>query len=63
MRVKVSERCLGCGLCAYRVPEIFNISIMVKSEPVEADVPLELEEKVKAARDNCPVAAIQILRA
>lgn len=59
MRVKVSDDCLGCGLCAYAVPEVFKISDMVKSVPIETDIPTELEEKVIAVRNNCPVHAIR----
>ena len=60
MKVTVSDDCLGCGLCAFAVPEVFTINAMVKSVPIEGPVPPELERKVMAVRDNCPVAAIRV---
>ena len=59
MRVEVTDDCLGCGLCAYRVPEVFQVGIMVKSIPIKGEIPPELEGKVIEVRNNCPVSAIR----
>ncbi len=49
--------CIGCGLCADTCPEVFGLEDDKAYVKVEV-VPKELEEKVKEAKDNCPVDAI-----
>jgi ferredoxin len=58
MKVKVDrDSCTGCGLCIDNCPEMFELQgdvAIAKS----ADVPADLQDKVKEAADNCPVEAI-----
>ncbi|MCM8803850.1 MAG: ferredoxin [Candidatus Omnitrophica bacterium] len=60
MKVRIDEElCTGCGLCVDTCPEIFEMgetTAQVKS----SNVPVEFQEKVKEAAENCPVEAIII---
>lgn len=53
------EICIGCGLCADTCPEVFELKEDKAYVKVQ-DVPKNLEDKVKEAKDNCPVDAISI---
>lgn len=47
--------CIGCGLCASSVPEVFQLSDEGKAEAI-ADGP---DDAVQQAIDVCPVSAIR----
>lgn len=51
--------CIGCGLCADTCPEVFELKEDKAYVKVD-EVPANLEDKVKEARDNCPVDAISV---
>jgi len=53
------EVCIGCGLCADTCPEVFELKEDKAYVKVQ-DVPENLKDKVKEARDNCPVDAISV---
>lgn len=56
MRAYVDQdTCIGCGLCAGSVPEVFEMNADGKAEAV-ADGP---EDQVREAIDACPVSAIR----
>ncbi|MEN3013753.1 MAG: ferredoxin [Endomicrobiia bacterium] len=60
MKVKIDkDLCTACGLCADTCPEVFEMgedSAIVKTDVV----PVEYEDKVKEAAENCPTEAIII---
>jgi ferredoxin len=63
MKVSIDkEKCSLCATCVAICPEVFELkddgSIDVKNEYKGADVPSELEAKVKEAQSSCPSMAI-----
>ncbi|MCR4891356.1 MAG: ferredoxin [Lachnospiraceae bacterium] len=60
MRVEVGKDCVGCGICAYHVPEVFHMSDEGTSVPIQGQIPAHLEQKVKEAQDNCPASVIKV---
>lgn len=58
MRGVVNDNCIGCGLCAGILPEVFR---MTESGQAEGDeVPAGMEDTAQEARDGCPVSAIDL---
>lgn len=54
------DTCIGCGLCADNVPDVYemdNEGIAVAKQP---EVPTNLERDVKNAAADCPVEAIKV---
>jgi ferredoxin len=65
MKVSIDqEKCVVCASCVAVCPEVFEMkddgSIDVKEEQKGKDIPKELEEKVKEAKDMCPAEAIVV---
>ena len=63
MKVKIDqEKCVVCASCVATCPEVFEMkdddSVDVKEEYKGKDLPKELEEKVKEAKDMCPAEAV-----
>lgn len=53
------EKCIGCGLCVSLCSEVFEIGEDGKSE-IKSNVNLERnKEKIKEAKESCPVGAIE----
>lgn len=52
--------CIGCGLCESICPEVFAIEDDGKSKAIVEEVEDSLKESAVDARDQCPVAAINI---
>lgn len=51
-------KCIGCGMCAYAAPEVFQIigkASTVRSQPDE-----RTRRRVEDARNGCPVNAITL---
>ena len=59
MKTFVNEDCIGCGLCVNLCPEVFEFNDDGFSEATVDVVPENLEDQVKQATDECPVAAIE----
>jgi ferredoxin len=60
MKAKVDpELCVGCGLCAETVPEVFELKDDKAVVSVDI-VPPGLEVKVRQAAEECPVEAIEV---
>ncbi|WP_327116861.1 ferredoxin [Nocardia sp. NBC_01730] len=62
MKVQVdSQRCQGHTLCAMIAPNSFELSELDgHSSPVDEDVPVEEQDKVREAAHSCPEQAISI---
>lgn len=59
MRANVDQNvCIGCGLCAGMVPEVFRMNDDGKAEAYQDAAP-ENESMVQDAIYSCPVSAIQ----
>lgn len=58
MKVKVdSDSCIGCGLCAGTVPEVFQVNDAGTAEVI-AEASDDKKDAVQEAIDGCPVSAI-----
>jgi len=51
------DKCVGYGICAEICPEVFKLDENGFAY-VDGDAPIELEEAVREACDNCPEEAI-----
>ncbi len=57
--VKIDEeRCIGCGSCVALAPEAFAIGLEEGKAEVKGDWGKVPPEKLRCARDACPVQAI-----
>ena len=54
------DTCISCGLCPSTCPEVFHFDDDDKAEAIEDDIPENVIEEAKEARDGCPVSAIDI---
>ena len=54
-----TEKCIGCGLCANMVPDLFEMQDD-KAVVIVDVVPAEREDAAMEAKDSCPVEAISI---
>lgn len=61
MKTSVNQdTCISCGVCVSMCPDVYQFNDDDKSEAIVDEVPKELEEDAVAARDSCPVDAIDI---
>lgn len=61
MKVRVDpEVCAGFGICVGISPEVFELSDDGYANVLVAEVPLELEDLVRRAADQCPSRAITV---
>jgi ferredoxin len=59
MIVTIEDTCTACGLCADTCPEVFELGDDI-AEVLMDTVPIEYEEDVEQAAEECPVEAIII---
>ena len=57
MKVKIEDTCTACGLCVDACPEVFEMGSDL-AQVTDEEVPLEFEDSVQQAADECPVEAI-----
>ncbi|WP_250674311.1 ferredoxin [Paraclostridium ghonii] len=54
------DGCIGCQACAGTCPEVFSMDEDNISVPIKEDIPEEVLDSAKDARDGCPVSVISI---
>lgn len=54
------DGCIGCQACAETCPEVFSMDSENLSVPIKEDIPEEVLDSAKDARDGCPVSVISI---
>ena len=59
MKVTIDEACVACGKCEDICPEVFKVGDDI-AEVIVAIVPVEHQDAVAEAADECPVEAIII---
>ncbi len=57
MKVKIEDTCTACGLCVDTCPEVFEMGSDI-ALVTDEEVPLEFEDAVQQAADECPAEAI-----
>lgn len=61
MKASVNQdTCISCGLCVSTCSEVFQFNDDDKAESIVDKVPADSEDDAVAARDGCPVSAIDI---
>ena len=54
------DTCIGCGLCPSTCPEVFSLEDDGLAVAIEGEIPENVQGDAEAARDGCPVSAIDI---
>ena len=54
------DTCIGCGACPSICPEVFSMDDDGLAQAINSEIPADVEESAKEARDSCPVDAIDI---
>ncbi|WP_419741535.1 ferredoxin [Paraclostridium dentum] len=54
------DGCIGCQACAGTCPDVFSMDDDNISVPIKEDIPEEVLDSAKDARDGCPVSVISI---
>ena len=57
MRVRIDDTCTACGLCIDTCPDVFGMGSDM-AEVIVDEVPVQHEDAVQQAADECPVEAI-----
>ncbi len=53
------ENCIGCGLCAYAAPEVFQLDGGTAAV-LCGEIAPEDKDAAREARDHCPVSVISL---
>lgn len=54
------DTCIGCGACPSICPEVFSMDDDGLAKAIDSEIPEDVQESSKEARDGCPVDAIDI---
>ena len=54
------DTCIGCGACPSICPEVFSMDDDGLAKAIDSEIPEDVQEDAKEARDSCPVDAIDI---
>ncbi len=61
MKVKINkERCIGCMLCNYAVPEVFGMDEDNRAMTLVDPVPGELAEDCEETAADCRTGAVEL---
>jgi len=61
VKIRVTEKCIGCGACVAIAPEIFEFDEKGFSRAkISETSDKRLVEKAKEAAEACPVGAIEV---
>jgi ferredoxin len=62
MRFHVNGSCIGCGLCVSTCPQVFQITDENVAKANDGEVAPGLKSNAIEAKNNCPVAAIEVVK-
>ena len=54
------DTCIGCGACPSICPDVFSMDDDGLAKAIDSQIPEDVQEDAKEARDSCPVDAIDI---
>ena len=54
------DACIGCEACVGMCPEVFSMDDDGLAKAIDSEIPEDVQESAKEARDGCPVDAIDI---
>ena len=54
------DACIGCEACVGMCPEVFSMDDDGLAKDIDSEIPEDVQESAKEARDGCPVDAIDI---
>ena len=54
------DTCIGFWSCPSICPEVFSMDDDVLAKAIDSEIPEDVQESAKEARDGCPVDAIDI---
>ena len=57
MKVRIEDTCTACALCVDACPDVFEMGADV-AQVIAAVVPVESEDSVQQAADECPSESI-----
>ena len=57
MKVTITEECISCEKCVDICPEVFEMGDVL-AEVIVDDIPIDIEDSVRDAAEECPVDAI-----
>lgn len=56
----IKEACVGCGLCAGIVPDVFLMNDEGFAEASQEEIPVIHQDATREAEESCPVSAIEV---
>ena len=50
------DTCIGCGACPSICPEVFSMDDDGLAKAIDSEIPEDVQESAKEARDGCPTS-------
>jgi len=60
MRIRITDACIDCGLCAEIAPQLFELDDLLGRAVPKRDPEVGEENVAREAADSCPVEAIKL---
>ena len=60
MKAKITDGCIGDGICADTCPEVFEMGDDGLAHVISEGVPPGVEDKCREAAESCPVVVIEL---